>query len=460
MKTLLLTLLIALASTALPAQNPISELKMQSRSDYRELSSSQEAVPLKQAVNKDYPYLKALYEYYHAHPELSFHEQQTAARMAQELRELGFEVTERVGGTGVVGVLKNGEGPVILVRADMDALPVTEETGLPYASTVTTRDDSGQEVGVMHACGHDVHMTVWAGTARQLVEVKENWSGTIVFIGQPAEERGGGAKDMLADGLYERFPVPNFALALHCSATLPAGSIGYRSEYALANVDMMDITVKGEGGHGAYPHTTKDPVMLASRIVVALQTIVSREISPLEPAVVTVGSIHGGTKGNIIPNEVKLELTMRSYTDEVRQAIIEKIERICRGVAISAGLTPEQYPVLQLREEFTPAAYNNPALSARMQQAFVQALGEERVVEVDPVMAGEDFSRYGRTEEEVPCFIFWLGTVPPKDIAAAERGETILPSLHNSKFAPLPEPSIKTGVVAMTTAVLNLLKKP
>lgn len=460
MKMLLPTLFILLAGTALPAQNPISELKTQARSDYHVLSRSQADMPLQQAVDKDYPYLKHLYEYYHAHPELSFHEQQTAARMAQELRAIGFEVTERVGGTGVVGVLENGEGPVILVRADMDALPVTEETGLPYASTVVAQDDSGQQVGVMHACGHDVHMTVWAGAARQLVRLKDNWSGTIVFIGQPAEERGGGARDMLADGLYERFPLPDFALALHCSATLPAGSIGHRSEYALANVDMMDITIKGEGGHGAYPHTTKDPVMLASRIVVALQTIVSREISPLEPAVVTVGSIHGGTKGNIIPNEVKLELTMRSYTDEVRQAIIEKIERICRGVAISAGLTPEQYPVIQLREEFTPAAYNDPALSARMQQAFIQALGAEQVVEVAPVMAGEDFSRYGRTEEEVPCFIFWLGTVPPEDAAAAERGETTLPSLHNSKFAPLPEPSIKTGVVAMTTAVLNLLKRP
>ena len=299
---------------------------------------------LKAAVQKDYAYLESLYKHCHRNPELSFYEKETAARMAAELRQIGFEVTEGVGGYGVVGVLRNGEGPTVLVRADMDALPIEEATGLPYASEVTTKDEAGMEVGVMHACGHDVHMTVWTGTARQLAERKDEWSGTLLFIGQPAEERAGGAKAMLNDGLYERFPVPDHALALHVSANLEAGTVGYCPEYALANVDMMDITVYGRGGHGAYPHTTIDPVTLASRMVVALQTVVSREISPLEPAVVTVGAIHGGTKGNVIPDQVELQLTLRSYTDEVRQAVIDKIKRICNGVAMSAGLPEDTIP--------------------------------------------------------------------------------------------------------------------
>jgi hippurate hydrolase len=263
---------------------------------------------------------------------------------------------------------------------------------------------------------------------------------------------------MLADGLYERFPTPDYAIALHVSAGMEAGKVGCRSGYSLANVDMMDITVYGQGGHGAYPHTTKDPVLLASRIVVALQTVVSRELSPLEPAVVTVGSIHGGTKGNVIPDQVQLELTLRSYTDEVREAIIEKIKRICQGVAMSAGLEADQYPKVELRDEFTPATYNDPALADRVQKIFEEALGKERTLSVDPVMGGEDFGRYGRTAEEVPVFMFWLGAVAKDQMAAAERGELKLPSLHNSGFAPDPEPTITTGVVAMTAAVLDLLK--
>ena len=311
---------------------------------------------LAQQINTDLAYLKDLYLYCHQHPELSFQEFESAKRMAAELRKIGFEVTEKVGGNGIVGVYKNGEGPTVLVRADMDALPLAEETGLPYASKVTTTDAAGNTVGVMHACGHDMHMTVWVGTARTLVNMKDRWKGTLVFVGQPAEERSGGSKQMLADGLYERFPRPDYALALHVSATLPVGAIGYSSGYALANVDMLDLTVYGEGGHGAYPHTAKDPVVLAARLILDLQTIVSREISPLEPAVVTVGSIHGGTKGNIIPDEVKLEITLRSYTDEVREALIEKIRRISKGLAISAGLPEDKYPKIVVRDEFTPAA--------------------------------------------------------------------------------------------------------
>jgi amidohydrolase len=455
--TFLIILSLWLAASLAAQQDPVGALKQKAREDRRALEGKVAAPGA--SDTGDYTYLERLYEHLHAHPELSFYEAETSSRMAAELRQADFKVTENVGGYGVVGLLENGPGPTLLVRADMDALPVVEETGKPYASTVTTSDEDGNTVGVMHACGHDVHMTVWVGAARRLAELKAQWKGTLVFIAQPAEERGGGAKAMLDDGLYERFPLPDYAIALHVSADLPAGKVGIRSKYTLANVDMMDITVFGEGGHGAYPHTTVDPIVLAARIVLALQTIVSREISPLEPAVVTVGAIHGGAKGNVIPNEVQLKLTMRSYSDEVRAAIIEKIERICRGEAIAAGLPESKYPKTKLRNEFTPSAYNDPALTARVQEVFTRTLGPEQVAEVEPSMAGEDFSRYGRTEHKVPICIFWLGAVNPADYAAAQRGEISLPSLHNSKFAPLPEPTIRTGVTAMTAAALELLNE-
>ncbi len=412
------------------------------------------------SVEGDYAYLEELYLYLHQHPELSFQEEATSARMADELRGLGFEVHTKVGGHGVVGLFRNGEGPTVMVRADMDALPVTEETGLPYASQVRTQDEEGREVGVMHACGHDVHMSVWVGAARALVRQKDSWRGTLMFIAQPAEERSGGAKAMLGEGLFERFPVPDAALALHASPTLPAGTIGYRAGNFAANVDMLDIKVWGRGGHGAYPHTSLDPVVLAARMVVALQTLVSREISPLEPAVVTVGSIHGGSKGNVIPNEVDMQLTMRSYSDSVRQQIIRGIERICTGIARSAGVPEDRMPVFSLRPEYTPALYNDPELTERLREAWVARLGADRVKEEPPTMAGEDFGRFGRTAEDVPICLFWLGTVDPEKAAAASRGETELPPLHNSQFAPLPEPSILTGVEAMTAAALELLKLP
>jgi len=445
---------------AFSQDNPVEALKQSAKDSYSALGGKPDAYEsLKKAIAEDYDYLENLYLHYHQNPELSFYEKETSKRMAEELRKLGFEVTESVGGYGVVGILENGPGPTLLVRADMDALPIVEETGKSYASEVATTDEQGNTVGVMHACGHDVHMTVWAGTARRLAEMKDQWSGTLLFIGQPAEERAGGAKAMLADGLFERFPLPNHAIALHVKSDLAAGKVGYCPGYSLANVDMMDITVYGQGGHGAYPHTTKDPVLLASRIVVALQTIVSREISPLEPAVVTVGAIQGGTKGNVIPNEVNLQLTMRSYTDEVRNAIIEKIERICEGVAISAGLEENQFPKVELRDEFTPATFNQPELTDRIARVFTRAMGEANVVATNPVMGGEDFGRYGRTEHEVPIMMFWLGAAPPAKVEAAQRGELTLPSLHNSKFAPEPRPTIKTGVLAMTAAALELLNK-
>ena len=414
-------------------------------------------VPLRAFVDQNLTVWTAMYKELHAHPELSFQEEQSSRKMAQNLRNLGFEVTEGIGGFGVVGVLKNGDGPTVMVRADIDGLPVVEETGLAYASKALGLDDDGNEVATMHACGHDLHMTVFTATAQSLVEFRNQWSGTLIFIAQPAEERSGGAIAMLNDGLFEKFPKPDYALALHASASLPAGMVGYCPKYALANVDMVNITVIGEGGHGAYPHTTKDPVVLAARLILDYQTIVSREISPLEPAVLTVGSIHGGTKGNVIPNEVKMELTLRSYSQDVRNEMISKIQRITKGVAASAGLREDQYPVISIRNESTPSVYNDPALTERMAKVFTQVIGEQNVIQVPPVMAGEDFGKFGRTVDNIPIMIYWLGAVEPNLYAAFERGETELPSLHSSKFAPLPEPSIKTGVITMTSAVLDLL---
>ena len=306
--------------------------------------------------------LPELYRHLHAHPELSFHEQRTAQRVSRELEALGFDVTTGIGGHGFAAVMRNGEGPTLMLRTDLDALPVREQTGKPYASTVTTTDEHGNTVSVMHACGHDVHMTVLVGTARELVTQRDRWRGTLLLIGQPAEERGAGARAMLADGLFERFPVPDYNLALHTSAGLPAGSIGYTSGYALASVDSVDLTVFGIGGHGAYPHTTRDPVVLAAQIVNALQTLVAREIAPIEPGVVTVGSIHGGSKHNIIPDRVDLQITVRSYSDETRDTLIDGIRRIARGQALAMGLPEDRLPQVTVRDERTRSTYNDPAL--------------------------------------------------------------------------------------------------
>ena len=408
----------------------------------------------------DYPALDALYKHLHTNPELSLMEEKTAARLAAELRAVGFEVTEKFGGHGVVGVFKNGPGPVVYFRTDLDGLPIAEETGLPYASTARVTNLSGQEVPVMQGCGHDIHMTIFTGTARMLVAMKDRWSGTAVFIGQPAEEIGVGARAMLAAGLYRKFPRPDYVVAVHDSATLPAGTVGILEGYVMANVDSVDITVRGRGGHGAYPHATIDPVVLAARIVLTLQTIVSRETRPVEPAVVTVGSIHGGTKHNIIPNEVKLQLTLRSYSDNVRQHTLAAIRRICRGEAIAAGLPDDLMPVISIKEdEFTPATYNDPALTRRVRGALVNWLGADNVTAIDPEMGGEDFSQFGRTVEKVPICLFRVGAVDPALVAESRRTGEPLPSLHSSKFAPLPEPTIKTGVTALTATALDLLAK-
>jgi hippurate hydrolase len=410
---------------------------------------------------QEYPRLFELYKHLHTHPELSLHEEKTGQRVADELKEAGFEIAPRVGGHGVVGVLRNGRGPTILVRTDLDALPVKEQTGLAYASNVRVTDDKGAEVDVMHACGHDVHMTVFVGVARTLVSFKDLWQGTLVMIGQPAEEKGSGARKMLADGLFARFPKPDYCLALHVKADLPAGSVGYIEGYALGNVDSVDLTIRGVGGHGAWPHKTKDPIVLAAETVLALQTIVSREIAPGEPAVVTVGSIHGGTKHNIIPDEVQLELTLRSYTDEVRAQTIAAIRRMTRGLAEAAGVPEDRLPTVDLKEnEFTPATYNDPALTRRLAGVFKSWFGETNAQQVKPVMGGEDFSEYGRTSDKIPICMFWLGAVKPELVQEAEKTGKPLPSLHSSQFAPLPEPTIKTGVIAMTAAVLELAGKP
>ena len=419
-------------------------------------------------IDRDIAGLVATYKTLHAAPELSHYEEKTAALLAKELRTLGYTVTEQIGkyrrpewrGYGVVGVLKNGSGPTVLVRSDMDALPVEEKTGLPYSSKVRTKNEAGQDVGVMHACGHDVHITSLLGTARLLAELKNQWQGTLILVGQPAEETIDGARAMLDDGFYNRVPRPDYLLALHDSGDLAAGFIGVTPGFALANSTSVEVTVRGIGGHGSRPESTKDPVVLAAQIILALQTIVSREVPPLDPAVVTVGSIHGGTKSNIIPEEVKLLLTVRSYREEVRQQILTSIERIAKNTALSAGVPPELVPLVKASEtEVTPATYNDPALTERLRAVFAGVIGKDKVVTVPQIMASEDFGRFGLQDHQIPAVMFWLGAVDPAMLAENQRTGKPNPSLHSPLFAPVPEPTIRTGVKAMTAAVLELMKK-
>lgn len=418
-------------------------------------------------VDRELPQLVSTYKALHAAPELSYYEAKTSAFLAQQLRALGYEVTENVGKYdrpewkpyGVVAVMKNGAGPTVLVRSDMDALPVEEKTGVPYASTVKTKNDAGQEVSVMHACGHDIHMTTLLGTAKMLAQLKDQWRGTLILIGQPAEETVGGAKGMLADGLYSRVPRPDFAIALHSSADLKAGTIGYVPGYAMANSTSVEITVRGLGGHGSRPESTKDPIVVAAQTILALQTIVSRETSPLDPAVVTVGSIHGGAKSNIIPDEVKLLLTVRSYKEDVRKRILASIERITKNVASAAGIPDDRAPIVKISEtEYTPATYNDPQFTERLARVFEKALGAGNVMQAPPVMAAEDFGRFS-LDQQIPSSLFWLGTVDPAKVEESRKTGKPLPSLHSSLFAPLPEPTLRNGVKGMTAAVLDLMKK-
>ncbi len=424
----------------------------------------QSAVPARELVQsrvaQEYPGLFELYQHLHAHPELSFQETQSAARVAEELRKAGCEVTTGVGKGGVVGVLRNGAGPTVLLRADMDALPVKEQTGLPYASTVTGKDAQGNEVPVMHACGHDIHMTWLVGAARVLAQLKDQWRGTVVFIGQPAEEAVGGASGMLADGLYQRFPRPAYCLALHDDAELAAGTVGYLPGYSCANINSVDITVHGVGGHGAYPHKTKDPVVLAAQIILALQTIVSREVQPGDPAVVTVGTIHGGTRRNIIPDQVKLQITVRSYTEEARRQTLEAIKRIARGQALAAGLPEDRLPEVKVTEEYTPALYNDQKLTERLVGALSGWLGQTNLVLKKPSMGGEDFSEFGRTEPKIPICMMNVGGVSAAAVKDSQQTGKPLPSLHSPFWAPVPEPSIQTGVTTFVACVLELLAQP
>ena len=398
--------------------------------------------------------LVALYQHIHQNPELSLMEVNTAKRLAEEARKAGFEVTEKVGGNGVVAVMKNGPGPVVLIRTDMDALPIVEQTGVPYASKVKVKNRDGLEVGVMHACGHDIHMASWVGTARVLAAMKDKWSGTVVMIAQPAEEIVAGAKQMLDAGLYTKFPKPDYALALHSDPLNAAGTLGYSEGLALANSDTIDILVKGKGGHGAAPHATIDPIVLAARMILDLQTIVSRETDPLDPVVVTVGSIHGGTKHNIIPNEVKLQLTVRTTTTATRDRVLKAIDRIVKAAAVGANAPP---PVVKVSlDEFTPATYNDVPLAQKTGTIFRDILGAENVRSRKPVMGAEDFGRF--SEGKTPIFMYFIGTISKEKYEAAMKpGAAGLPGMHTDAYAPVPEPSIRTGVRTMSLAAMNLM---
>ena len=420
-------------------------------------------------VDREMPSLLSTYKSLHAAPELSHHEQKTSAFVAGELRALGYSVTEHVGkyaghpewaGYGVVGILKNGQGPTVYVRTELDALPVEEMTGLPYASKVRTKDDAGREVGVMHACGHDIHITSLLGTAKMLVEVKGQWHGTLVMLAQPAEEGVSGAKAMLDDGLYTRFPRPDYVIALHDTPALEAGKVGFTPGYAMASSTAVEVTLRGIGGHGSAPQVAKDPIVEAAEFILAVQTIVSREDSPFDPAVVTVGSIHGGTRPNIIPDQVHLQLTIRTYKEEVRQHILVALERMAQGIAAAHGIPSSLSPIVAADEsDHSPALYNDPQLTARLAQVFKTALGPDNVVELPPVMASEDFCRFALEDRQIPICQFSLGAVDPARLAESRRTGAALPGLHSSLWAPVPEPTLRTGVKATTSAVLDLMKQ-
>jgi hippurate hydrolase len=423
--------------------------------------------------------LRQIYEHLHTHPELSFQEKNSSAILAAEMKRLGFTVTtgvgdawtkerareeygkieDGVGGYGVVAVMENGPGPVLMIRADMDALPLVEKTGLPYASKARDIAWSGEESGVMHACGHDVHMTVWLGAARELVARRSEWRGTLVMIAQPAEEIGLGAMAMLKDGLFTRFPKPQHVIALHDNAALPAGTIGVGSGYVMANVDSVDLTVHGVGGHGAYPQDTKDPIVTAARIVTTLQTLVSRELDPQDSGVVTVGAFNGGFKHNIIPDEVSMQLTVRSFADTTREKLLAGIERIARAETMAAGLDPSKAISIRVKDDYTPSLYNDPSLTERLASVLKKTFGEAKIVKAEPTMGGEDFGRFGRTEEKIPVMLLWLGAVKQETFDASRApGGKPLPSLHSSGFAPDPDPTIAVGVKAMTASAMDLLK--
>lgn len=408
--------------------------------------------PSAEEINAVYPEVESLYFDLHKNPELAMHEQQTAAKLADRVKALGYEVTTGVGGTGIVAVLRNGKGPTVLLRTDMDALPIAEETGVPYASHVVVKSDSGTSIPVMHACGHDIHMSSWIGTAKLMATNRDRWHGTLILIGQPAEETGEGAPAMIKDGLFTRFPKPDFALAIHDSANEPVGQVGFTPGYALAAADSVDITIFGRGGHGGRPQNTIDPVVIAARTVLALQTIVSRENNPFDPVVITVGTIHGGTKNSIIPGEVKLQFTVRTYKPEVRKRVLASIERVAKGEAIAGGAPKE--PLVKV----TPAAnatYNDPELTKRLVATLRGILGQTNVVEVEPTMVFEDFAEFNLAG--IPSADFWVGAVEPTKYANAQQSGTDLPQLHSSAWNPDYMPTLKMAMTVETTELLELL---
>ncbi len=423
-------------------------------------TASAQAETIRAKVQADLPGLMEIYRDLHANPELSFQEVRSAAIMAKAARDAGFVVTEKVGKTGVVAVLRNGPGPVVLVRADMDGLPVIEQTGLSFASKQRGTSTAGVETGIMHACGHDTHMTAWIEVTRLMAARKGEWSGTLVMVAQPAEELGFGARAMLEDGLYTRFPKPAYTLAFHDTAELPSGVIGATAGYALANVDSVDILFKGIGGHGSQPHRTKDPIVLASAFVTRVQTLVSRENDPQDPAVVTVGAFHAGAKHNIISDKAELQLTVRSYSDETRARLLAGIRRVAAGEAMVAGLPPELMPEIKVRDPYTRSTYNTPGFTQDMLAKLRGNFGAARVQTMPPSMGGEDFGEFGRADSErIKSLIFWVGGSSSVAIAKAKREGGSVPGIHSPFFAPEADQVIATAAEALTLAAMSLMPK-
>lgn len=413
---------------------------------------------ISEIIDDQYHLLVDLYKHFHENPELSLQEKNTSQKLAGELRQLGFAVTEEVGGYGIVAVYENGDGPVVLVRSDMDALPMREETGVPFASTTISKTTDGSETYVMHACGHDMHMTTMVGTARVLKQLKNQWSGTLVFIGQPAEELLSGARAMIRDGLFERFPVPDYMLALHVNSAMASGQVGFSSGYAYANVDMGEIIVKGRGGHGAYPDLTIDPVVIASKLVLDLQTLISREVSAIDPANISIGSIHGGSSANIIPNEVRMEIALNVHNENTRQRLIKRIEEKLQAAGIAAGLPEQEWPQLIFNEDTRVASvYNDPDLGEQVCSTFERVLGRENVHETLPFMYGEDFGEYNHAMPEIPGLLFGVGSISPKALEAAEAGFEEIPSTHSPKYLPDTKATLHTGILTMSSAILDLM---
>ena len=430
------------------------------------LSTLVSAQDISTLVNSELPQLVATYKQLHQNPELSHQEKQSSAIVAEALRKAGYTVTEHVGkyedGTpayGVVAVMKNGAGPTVLVRSDMDALPVEEKTGLPYASHARSKNQAGDDVGVMHACGHDIHMATLIGVGETLAQLKNQWHGTLILVGQPSEETVEGASAMLKDSLYERFGRPNYAIALHDDGSLQAGKVGVVSGPALAAVNSVDVTMKGVGSHGAHPEMSKDPVVLSAEYIMAIQTIVSRQIPPQDPAVVTVGAIHGGTKRNIIPDEVKMSLTIRSFNDELQKQILVDLKRTAEGIAMAGGVPKDRMPVVAILPESSPVTYNNPELADRLRAVLVKTVGADNVVPSGPDMVSEDFGLFGLEGHQIPTVMLRLGAISPERVAESKATGKPLPSLHSALFFPTPEPTIRTGVTIMTASVLDLMSK-